>query len=640
MRVETGKTILLVEDDVITATAESIVLNNSGYNTITAQSGEQAIMLMDNGTLIDLILMDISLGKGIDGTKAAETIQSRHDIPIVFISSYTGSEVVDKTDGINSYGYIVKNSGSSVLSASVRMALHLFSSRQKEKESAGLRKKVFESSSVPIIIMDGITQKYIDCNPAAAAIYGLNSVEETIGKSSIDISASEQYDGTPSSIKAQEYTAAAIADGQVMFEWQQQRPDGELWDAEVHLMSFELNERPLLQFTIQDITERNRIKSALESWKKRYDMIVSASGMVVYEYNIASGEIKWGDSMHTVLGYSDEEITGGIDQWEEWLHPDDRKAIMEYLNDSLAKCAYWDAEYRLRRSDGTYVWVRDRGYFIADASGAAERQVGLVEDITERKLAEDELMLKNRLLAAQNEEFEVLNEELNSTNRDLVETENNLNRSLREKETLIREVYHRTKNTMQVIRSMIELQAEQYPGIIEIQELVKNTEDRIQAISLVHQMLYSSQDLSRISIKDYVHELSAIIIQSFGISGDIIKFNIKIDDQFFLLDTAIPFGLILNELLTNSFKYAFPDNMQGVINILLSRVESDKNILRYSDNGIGVPAGFDFRNRNTMGMQLIFGIGEQQMMGDIKMENNNGVACTFEFHSNLYKARV
>jgi two-component sensor histidine kinase len=92
--------------------------------------------------------------------------------------------------------------------------------------------------------------------------------------------------------------------------------------------------------------------------------------------------------------------------------------------------------------------------------------------------------------------------------------------------------------------------------------------------------------------------------------------------------------------MTNSLKYAFPDNKKGAINISLSKGESDINVLHYSDNGIGFPDEFDFRKQSTLGLQLIYGIGEKQMMGKVTMENKNGLVCVFEFQNNLYQARV
>lgn len=220
------------------------------------------------------------------------------------------------------------------------------------------------------------------------------------------------------------------------------------------------------------------------------------------------------------------------------------------------------------------------------------------------------------------------------------QAEEKLLKSLREKETLIRELYHRTKNTMQLIHSMLMLQAVEFSDSKEVQKLVKITDDRIQAISLVHKMLYESQDLSKISIKEYIHELSSLIMKSFGISDSRILLNIQVDDLFFLLDTAIPLGLILNELITNSLKYAFPENRKGTISIELKKIDMDNNLLHYSDNGIGAPSGFNFKNQKSLGLKLIYSIGEQQMMGKVKIENSNGVVCLFKFPANLYKVRI
>ena len=268
------------------------------------------------------------------------------------------------------------------------------------------------------------------------------------------------------------------------------------------------------------------------------------------------------------------------------------------------------------------------------------RFADLVWDVYEHKQAETDIQLKNIELAAQNEEFEALNEELTATNHELIITENDLKKSLQVKETLLRELYHRTKNTMQVIHGMIELQADEHRENSELQNLVENTGNRIKAMSLVHHMLYCSKDLSKISIRSYISELSALLLSSYGFTQERISLNMDIEDIFFLLDTAVPFGLILNELISNSLKYAFPEIRKGIITISLKKNKSDKNILYYSDNGIGVPEGFDFRNRNTLGLKLIYSIGELQMMGNVAIKNDNGIQCLFEFSDDLYQARV
>lgn len=153
-------------------------------------------------------------------------------------------------------------------------------------------------------------------------------------------------------------------------------------------------------------------------------------------------------------------------------------------------------------------------------------------------------------------------------------------------------------------------------------------------------MLYKKQNLSQISIKEYIHDLSVLIMESFNIANNRISLHVNIVEQSFLLDTAVPFGLIINELMTNSLKYGFPDNRSGNISINLILNDSGNYILQYSDNGVGISEGFDFRKQNTLGLKLIYSIAEIQMKGNILMESKEGITCTFEFPKTLYKARV
>ena len=133
---EKQKTILLVEDEAVIAMIEEQALKRHGFNVIVASSGEKAINIVKNTKDIDLILMDINLGKGkMDGTEAAEIILKDNDIPVLFLSSYTQAEVVQKTEQITSYGYVVKDSGETVLITSIKMAFKLFDAYQRLKES-------------------------------------------------------------------------------------------------------------------------------------------------------------------------------------------------------------------------------------------------------------------------------------------------------------------------------------------------------------------------------------------------------------------------------------------------------------------------------------------------------------------------
>lgn len=159
--VEHPKTILLVEDEALIALTEARVLQKFGYQVITAKSGEEAVKAFERGQAIDLVLMDINLGAGMDGTQAAEIILARHDLPLIFLSSHTERAVVEKTEGITSYGYIVKNSGETVLLASIKMAFRLFESRLKEQEKD---RALRESEERLRLALDAAKQGLYDLN--------------------------------------------------------------------------------------------------------------------------------------------------------------------------------------------------------------------------------------------------------------------------------------------------------------------------------------------------------------------------------------------------------------------------------------------------------------------------------------------
>ncbi len=204
---------------------------------------------------------------------------------------------------------------------------------------------------------------------------------------------------------------------------------------------------------------------------------------------------------------------------------------------------------------------------------------------------------------------------------------------------LLRELYHRTKNNMQVIRSMLVLQAASLKTP-EVDKLVRDAERRIRTMSLAHHKLYQSQDLSRIRLDEYLTELVHLLKQSYPRSSEKIRLTLEMQPVTVLIDTALPCGLILNELLSNALQHAFPGDRQGTIQIRLFRAETGAIELHVADNGVGAPQGFDFRAQRTLGLQTIFNISEHQLKGAIVIETQDGVAARLSFTDNLYTARV
>jgi len=174
------KSILLVEDEAITALSESTLLKENGYNVMCAYSGEDALSIFNSHKPIDLILMDIDLGKGMDGTEVAEIILKERNIPIIFLSSHNEPEIVDRTEKITSYGYIVKNSGDTILVAAVKMAFRLFEARKKEKEAEERYYTTIKSIGDAVIVTDMLGKVEL-LNPIAEDLTGWKN-EEVQGK--------------------------------------------------------------------------------------------------------------------------------------------------------------------------------------------------------------------------------------------------------------------------------------------------------------------------------------------------------------------------------------------------------------------------------------------------------------------------
>jgi two-component sensor histidine kinase len=225
--------------------------------------------------------------------------------------------------------------------------------------------------------------------------------------------------------------------------------------------------------------------------------------------------------------------------------------------------------------------------------------------------------------------------------RDITErkqAEQKIASALQEKEILLRELYHRTKNNMQVILSMLSLAAARSRNE-ELKATYKDIANRIQAMALVHQKLYQSQDLSRINLQDYLQELARLILQNNRISSQKIALRFDIEPIEVLIDTAMPFGLVVTELISNSLKHAFPGEMSGEISLCLARTGQEIE-LHYSDNGVGVPPDFDFRQQKTYGLQSIFALIEHQLQGKVNFEADHGLTCYICFSDTLYAPRA
>ena len=210
--------------------------------------------------------------------------------------------------------------------------------------------------------------------------------------------------------------------------------------------------------------------------------------------------------------------------------------------------------------------------------------------------------------------------------------ENKIIASLKEKEVLLKEVHHRVKNNMAVIASLLNLQS-RYIDDKKYKDMFKECQSRIRSMALVHEKLYQTQDFSVIDLKDYILTLIQSIRNTFG-SNKEYYFNTEIDNIQLDLDILIPCGLIINEILTNSFKYAFNSEEKAEINITIKRLEGDNISLIISDNGKGLPDDFEISDSSGLGLQLVSALTEQ-IEGTLEIKSEQGSEFKLVFPANL-----
>ena len=210
--------------------------------------------------------------------------------------------------------------------------------------------------------------------------------------------------------------------------------------------------------------------------------------------------------------------------------------------------------------------------------------------------------------------------------------EEQIRASLEEKGLLLREIHHRVKNNLQIIISLFNLQTN-YVEDDNAYKALKEGQDRIRSMALLHERFYQNDGLTKIDFDEYIKRLTENLFQSFKLPPGKIGLKINCDAISLDMDTAVPCGLIINEVVSNSLKHAFKDGREGLVEINFILVD-DMYKLTIADNGMGLPAGFDLATSDSLGIQLIHALSDQ-IDGTLKIENNIGVKFIFEFKKNL-----
>jgi len=306
--------------------------------------------------------------------------------------------------------------------------------------------------------------------------------------------------------------------------------------------------------------------------------------------------VVWNETAGKVTGYPAETVLGSNGIWER-IYPDKRyrdRVLSRMLRLIKSGNLASGIETRIVCADGrekVIFWNTNR--FIDD-DGKSRGTVLVGFDITRR--------------ARENER---------------------LKKSLSQNSVILKEIQHRIKNNLQLVSSLLNLQSsyvtnDKYSGMLE------ESQNRIQSIAILYEQLYESKDLSSVRFSDYVRNLIDHLLESYCSSSGRVTVGISMEEILLGTDKAVPCGLIINELVSNSLKYAFPRNRSGRISIEMSEADGDSWKLSVSDDGVGFPGNLDFRNTKTLGLQLVC-ILTDQLEGTIELDRNCGTRFTIRF---------
>ena len=368
------------------------------------------------------------------------------------------------------------------------------------------------------------------------------------------------------------------------------RKDGTTFPVEITSNNVEFQDKQYTFSFVKDITDRKRAEDALRESEEQFRVLAETSPAAIALYQ---GEkvLYINPTAARLIGYTTDELS----RFSFWgcVHDDFKEMVRE------RELARMKGEPVPSQYECKFVSKSGKELWAVVSVGSIEykgKPAGIVTliDTTEAKLAEEKMRS-----------------------------------SLAEKEILLKEVHHRVKNNLQIVSSLLDLQSD-YIEDEKSRNIFQDSQNRIRSMALIHQKLYQSESLAFIDLREYIEDLANYLFSTSVHDPDLIHLKVDMGDISLGMDEAVPCGLIVNELISNSLKHAFPDSRGGEI-MIRSRVEDGWIVLTISDNGVGLPPGLDFRNTETLGLQLVTTL-VKQLRGRIDINNELGgtvVSITF-----------
>ncbi|QDL52979.1 PAS domain-containing protein [Rhodoferax aquaticus] len=370
-----------------------------------------------------------------------------------------------------------------------------------------------------------------------------------------------------------------------------------------------------LQGTFQDITERVYAEEEKRAMADRLALATRAGGIGIWDLDVPTNTLIWDDAMYALYGASADQFAGAYEAWKACVHADDQARVEAEVQASLYEGKDFDTEFRVRWPHGEIRTMRSLASVQRGAQGEPVRIVGTNWDNTAQKASEEALRT-----------------------------------SLKEKDALLKEVHHRVKNNLQVITSLLRMEARR-SAVPESVHVLKDMQGRIQSMALLHESLYRTGTFASVDLGAYLGRIATQALQSHQTGDSVAKLSLHMGSVGVGMDQAMACGLLVNELVSNCSKHAFPPDFAltkgaevrvDLIPVNAATVDADAMwCLRVSDNGAGLPADFEERRKRSLGLQLVSDL-TQQAGGILDIGNHaaGGAAFAITFKAQAPAALV
>jgi PAS domain S-box-containing protein len=368
---------------------------------------------------------------------------------------------------------------------------------------------------------------------------------------------------------------------------------------------------------MDDVSEWKRAVEKIQASERKYRSFIQNFQGIAFQIDENLNLMFVHGAVKKITGYTEEELISEIN-WQGIIYPEDLPLVFKENKSSSPYSSYGEISFRITRKDSRIIWVNVIYQRFKRREGNPNYYQGIIYDVTEKK--ETEKFLANIEIARQ------------------------------------KELHHRIKNNLQVISSLLDLQADKFRNKewvkdSEVLDAFRENQDRIISIALIHEELHKVGGTDTLNFSSYIQKLVENLFHTYSLGNVDVSLNMDLEENIFLdMDTAVPLGLIVNELVSNSLKHAFPVRKTGEIRIKLYRKEFDQYsgireeagfensfenrnndlILIVSDNGVGIPETVDFENPETLGLQLISTLANQ-LDGKIEQKRENGTMFILEF---------